>query len=81
MLCVNTLLCLCMCVPPGEGVLPGCAWADAATPPVPGYAGDPRGELWEDQDGGREGGSASKNFGITTEISARQSVGGHFPDK
>lgn len=67
------MLCSCtvsVCVFPGEGAAPGCAWEAAATPAPLAYAGDSRGELWEDKDGDREGGSAAKNSGITTKIFA-----------
>lgn len=75
---VSPPCCVCTCVSPGAGALQGCAWEAAATPPLPGNAGDTRGGWWEDKDGGREGGSAPKKIGITTEITARQAVGGNF---
>lgn len=70
---VTFMLCSCtvsVCGLPGEGAAPGCAWEAAAAPPPLAYAGGSWGGLHEGKNGGREGGSAEANSGITTEISA-----------
>ena len=69
---------VCVCVYPGEGAVPGSAWETAATPPTLDHWGEDGGELWEDEEGGGEGGGAAKDFGITAEDSAGQSAGGWY---